>query len=568
MKGLLATSAVAALAVSCWAQPYTIATVAGGGIPPYPGNGDGGPATSAYLNQPRGVAVDSSGNVFVAGSSVRKISPSGTISTAANYPASAVAVDAQGNLYLAVNSQAAVIKVATNGNVTTLVTLPSGSYAGPNGVAVDNSGHVYYSWRGPNGDVVSKVDSSGTVTLVAGGAAYSASLGDGGSATHAYLSDPRGLALDSSGNLYIADFGNNRVRVVNSAGSISTLAGNGSNAHSGDGASATQAGIYGPYDIAVDSSSNVFVAEWMGNTVRVVHSDGTITTFAGTGSFGSSGEGGLATSATLGNPYGVGVGPGGRVFVSTEDGLVRVLAPPIPAPAINANGVVPVFSTVTTIQPGEWVSIYGSNLAIGTYYWQGDFPQTLGGTSVTINGKPAYLWFVGPQQINLQAPDDTQTGPVSVVVTTASGTATSSVTLAPFAPSFKTVDGRHVGGIIHRANGAYDYLGPSGNSFGYPSVAAKAGDIIEIYGFGFGPTNPPVPSGQIFNGAASTVNPVTITINNIAVPASAVLFSGLSGAGVYQFDVTVPAGLGTGDVPLQATVSGVSTPTGVVISLQ
>jgi uncharacterized protein (TIGR03437 family) len=121
-----------------------------------------------------------------------------------------------------------------------------------------------------------------------------------------------------------------------------------------------------------------------------------------------------------------------------------------------------------------------------------------------------------------------------------------------------------VAGIIVRPDG-YDLLGPTGTSLGYPTVAAKAGDIVELFGTGFGPTNPPVPAGQSFSGAAPTTNPVTIRINNVSVTPS---FAGISGAGLYQFNLIIPSGLGTGDVSLQASVGGVQTPVGAVISLQ
>ena len=234
-------------------------------------------------------------------------------------------------------------------------------------------------------------------------------------------------------------------------------------------------------------------------------------------------------------------------------------------PSISPNGVVPISSTSSIIQSGEWASIYGSNLAGGTAYWAGDFPTSLGGTSVTIDGKAAYLSFVSPGQIDIQVPDDTVTGTVPVVVTTAVGSGTSSVTLAPFGPSFFLLDGIHVAGIIPRSDGAYDILGPTGTSLGYPTVAAKAGDVVELYGTGFGPTNPGVSAGQVFSGAAPTTNPVTLSINNVTVSPS---FAGLSGAGLYQLNLTIPPGLGTGDVSLQASVGGVLTPTGIVISLQ
>jgi uncharacterized protein (TIGR03437 family) len=245
----------------------------------------------------------------------------------------------------------------------------------------------------------------------------------------------------------------------------------------------------------------------------------------------------------------------------------------IPAPTVTTGGVVPVFSTVSTVQPGEWTSIYGANLAIGTTTWiPGSFPTSLGGTSVTIDGKSAFLWYVSPTQINLQVPADSNTGSVPVVVKTAAGAVvTSTVILAPFAPSFSLLDSKHVAGIILRSNGSgaygggtYDIIGPTGSPLGYATVAAKAGDTVELFGVGFGPTNPPVPVGAIFSGAAATTNPVTLSINNVSV---APFFAGESSAGLYQLNVTIPPGLGTGDVPLQGFVGGSQTPA-VVISLQ
>jgi uncharacterized protein (TIGR03437 family) len=243
-----------------------------------------------------------------------------------------------------------------------------------------------------------------------------------------------------------------------------------------------------------------------------------------------------------------------------------------PPPSITSGGIVPVYSTVKTIQPGEWVSIYGANLAGSSAIWSGNFPKSLGDASVTINGNAAYLWSVNATQINLQAPDDTATGSVPVVVTTANGTVTSTVTLARFAPSFSLLDSKHVSGIILRTDGsgsqgggAYDIIGPTGNSLGYPTVAAKAGDTVELFAVGLGPTSPAVPAGQVFSGAAPTTSPITLLIDNVSVTPT---FAGLSSAGLYQINLTVPAVLGTGDVSLVATVSGVQTPPNVVISLQ
>ena len=241
-------------------------------------------------------------------------------------------------------------------------------------------------------------------------------------------------------------------------------------------------------------------------------------------------------------------------------------------PAILSGGIVPLYSTSNTIQPGEWISIFGSNFASGNFTWTGNFPTSLGDVSVTIDNKPAYLWYVSPGQINVQAPDDGATGSVPVVVNGPNGTVSSTVTLGSVAPSFNLLDGKHVAAIILRPDGSgaygggtYDIVGPPGSSLGYATVAAKAGDTVELFGVGFGATTPPVDAGQTFSGAAATKNPVSVLINHVSViPA----FSGLSGAGLYQINLVIPSGLGVGDVPLVASVGGAETPSNVVISLQ
>ena len=268
-------------------------------------------------------------------------------------------------------------------------------------------------------------------------------------------------------------------------------------------------------------------------------------------------------------------------FVAANE-LGRTLRPGEAARAIPANqtqvpviapgGVVPLDGTVNTIQPGEWISIYGSNLAPETATWNGDFPTSLGGVSVQIDGKPAYLMYVSPGQIDLQAPDDTARGTVSVVVTTAAGSGNSSVTLADVSPSFSVLQNLHVAGIIVRSDhsgafggGTYDILGPTGNSFGYPTVAAQAGDRVELFAVGFGPTDPTVAAGQAFTGKARITSPLSLYINNIQVRPS---FVGLSSAGLYQINLVVPGDLGVGDVSIEAIVGGMKTQSGVLFSLQ
>ncbi len=235
------------------------------------------------------------------------------------------------------------------------------------------------------------------------------------------------------------------------------------------------------------------------------------------------------------------------------------------APTINANGVVPLYSKSTTIQPGSWVSIYGTNFAGSTSLWAGDFPTSLGNVTVTINNKPAYLWFVSPTQINLQAPDDTATGTVPVVVTNANGRAMTTVVLSRYSPSFSMFNGKYAAAIVPTAplpgnsGSGYDLIGPS-KAFSFTSRPVRAGETLVLYGVGFGPTDPAVTAGKLFSGAARSVDVPLVTIGN--VPAE-VTFAGIIQAGLFQINVVVP-NVGSGDQPVQVSVGGVTTPPNTV----
>jgi uncharacterized protein (TIGR03437 family) len=294
---------------------------------------------------------------------------------------------------------------------------------------------------------------------------------------------------------------------------------------------------------------------------------GSATITGGTGNYAGYTSSTLAGSGTV-----TGSVLSGGTFSFSVSGTLNTTGPP--PPAISA--VTPNDSTSTSVQPGSWVSIYGNNLIAGTtpQVWNGDYPTTLGGTSVTIDTKPAYLSYAGSTQINLQAPDDTARGQVNVVVTTANGSSSAAVTLADQSPAFSLLgDGKHVAAIILRldgsgayGSGSYDILGPTGTSLGYKTVAAKAGDVVELYGIGFGPTNPAVPSGQAYTGPPGVAtDSITITINGTPVTPS---FAGVVSPGLFQFNLTLPGGLGSGDQPLLASVNGMSTQNGVAFALQ
>jgi hypothetical protein len=312
-----------------------IATVAGNGTAGYSGEG---PATTVQLNYPEGVAVDAAGNLYIADTNnnrIRKVS-NGAMTTVAgngtagysgdgqatsaqlNYPGG-VAVDAAGNLYVADTNNNRIREVSS-GVITTVAgggaSFGDGGPAtgaqlfNPYGVAVDAAGNLYIADSGNSR--IRKV-SNGIVTTVAGNGTQGFS-GDNGAATSAQLSNPYGVAVDSAGNLYVADSGNSRIRKVTN-GTIATVAGNGTQGFSGDNGVATSAQLNNPFGVAVDSIGNLYIADSGNSRIRMV-SNGVITTVAGNGAYGYSGDGGLATSAQLGGPDGVAVDSAGDLYIA------------------------------------------------------------------------------------------------------------------------------------------------------------------------------------------------------------------------------------------------------------
>ncbi len=343
--------AIFASAIPGHAAPDVIATVAGDGAAAY--SGDNGPATSASLNYPSGVAVDSYGNIYIAdyyNSRVRKVTPGGTITTVAGTGTfgfsgdsgdatlaslslpSGVAVDSIGNIYIADSFNFRIRKVdAATGVITTVAgkgTAGFPAYSGENGlatnatlsrthgVAVDSVGNIYLSDYDHHS--VRKVTAgTGIITTVAGTgvAGYS---GDSVLATSAMLNYPYGVAVDSSGNIYIADTTNLRIRMVDAiTGFITTVAGTGVAGYSGDNGPATSATLKTSWGVAVDSSGNIYIADCDNRSIRKVDKlSGNITTVAGTGVAGFSGDGGDATLAMLKYPYGVGVDSTGNIYIA------------------------------------------------------------------------------------------------------------------------------------------------------------------------------------------------------------------------------------------------------------
>jgi len=554
------------------------------------------------------------------GGTVFKIALGGTLTTVhsfsypvdyiydLSYAAGGVIQGTDGNFYgttysggTSVGGYGTVFQVTPEGTVATLCNFPDGVASGgasPEGGLVQaNDGNFY----GTTSGTVFKCTPGGTLMAVA-----LSNFGTAGRLIQATDGNLYGLTADGGVN------GDGSVFRINPASSMTTIY----SFTSGEGGSTGPALVQASDGNLYGVTQSTFFKITLGGTLTTLHTfvsktDGglpnaglvqaTDGNFYGTTSNGVKGPTGVSTifkitpAGVLMTLYSVSYPNGtisnaglmqasdGKLYgtgTTSSDGVnyvgivfsLTLPAAPLPAPSILSGGIVPVFSTSTTIQPGEWVSIYGANLASTTATWTGNFPTSLGNTTVTIDGKAAYLWFVSAGQINLQAPDDMATGTVPVVVTTPSGSATSTVTLAPFAPSFSLLDAKHVTGIIPRSDGSgaygggtYDIIGPTGISLGYPTVAAKSGEVVELFGVGFGPTSPVVLAGKIFSGAAATTSAVGLLINHVSV---APFFAGLSSAGLYQINFTVPGGLGTGDVPLVATVGGMQTQADVAISLQ
>ena len=321
----------------------TITTVAGarGGF-----GGDGGPAVQAQLTRPTGVAVDGAGNLYITdtwNNRIRKVDSTGTITTVAGTGPrgfggdgglavqaqldrpTGVAVDSSGNLYVADSGNYRIRKIDSTGMITTVAGTGEYGFGGdggpavqaqfarPAGVTVDSSGNLYIADR--NNHRIRKVDSTGMITTVAG-TGQSGFGGDGGPAVQAQFARPTGVAVDSSGNLYIADRNNHRIRKVDSTGMITTVAGTGQSGFSGDGGPAVQAQLRFPAGVEVDSSGNLYIADRNNHRIRKVDSAGMITTVAGTGEYGFGGDGGPAIQAQLRVPAGVAVDSAGNLYIA------------------------------------------------------------------------------------------------------------------------------------------------------------------------------------------------------------------------------------------------------------
>ncbi len=397
MKHIFITLFILTTALCSKAQIIT--TIAGNGTQSF--SGDGGTATSAELNKPSGTAVDAAGNVYIVdywNHRIRKINTSGVITTIAGtgtggfsgdggpavsanlwYPYG-ITIDKSGNIYIADQWNNRIREINTSGIINTIagsgaIGFGAGSYSGdggaatsatlyrPLGIAVDTFGNVFVA---DHSNRVRKINTSGLINTIAGNGTPSFS-GDGGPAVSASINDPYGLAIDLNGNIYIADVGNDRIREVSTAGIITTIAGTGVAGYSGDGGSATSAQINPYLSVTVDGCSNIYIADYNSYSIRIINTSGIIETFAGNGSVGYSGDGGPATSATLSGPGGISHDATGNIYFTDLQRVRKVNLTPTTVSIPGINLCAGSNTTLTDATPGgTWLSSNPSVATIGS----------------------------------------------------------------------------------------------------------------------------------------------------------------------------------------------------------
>jgi sugar lactone lactonase YvrE len=415
---------------------------------------DNVPGPSSQLVLPEGLAVDGTGTYIAdrGEARIRKTISGGNITSPPGGMAigpAGVTVDGSGNMYIADASGNVVIKVS-NGVPTTIAGVGTPGAGGdnglatnaqlnqPNGVAVDTAGNVYIADT-LNHKIRKITVATGIITTIAGNNSPGFG-GDNGPAIGAILNQPYGLVLDVNGNIYIADTGNNRIRKITAATAfITTLAGNGAQSSSGDGGAATSAAIASPHGVGLDSLLNLYIPDFTGR-VRKVSVSGVITTIAGTGVQGYSGDNGPATNAQLNQPWGIAVDGSGNVFVSDiGNQCVRVLTQSAPPSQLSI--------TTTSLPPGTTGIPYAQALSAtgGTppYIWSvaiGSLPSGLTlSPSGSISGTPTGT----SAQFTVQVTDSSSlTAQATLVIVINPGNANGlSITSPPTLPSAAVING-------------------------------------------------------------------------------------------------------------------------------
>jgi uncharacterized protein (TIGR03437 family) len=569
----------------------TIQTIAGNGAQNY--SGDAGPAIQAALNVPVDVSVDRSGNIFIADQfnhRIRKISPGGKISTVAgtgiagfsgdNGPAvgaqintpTGVFADNSGNLYIADVGNQRIRKVNAQGIITTIAGNGNKGYGGDGGPAIDAS--FYNAVRvavDPSGNVlvadqsnhrIRRITPGGIISTFAGNGvgtpATGAFSGDGGLAIDASLNNPTALAIDASGVVYIADQFNQRIRKVALNGTITTIAGTGASGYGGDGGSAASALLNYPGGITVDAAGNLYFNDDLNYRTREISAGGTITTVAGSGMQGFSGDGGPATSAALSGNFGVALDLLGNLYIAdSSNNRIREVYTAVPgvAPATSAAAFTNAASFVSGGSPGGLATLFGAHL---TRNLSGilqsssvPLPASLAGTTVKVGGITAPIFNVvninGSEQISFQVPVDVSPGSaVPVVLNNGFDSVTIQVDLTATQPGIFVVNGQAA--ALHLNYTLVTAASP-----------AAPGETIILFCTGLGTVDPVVATG-------SAASPTVISYSNAKFTATIagldapVAFSGLAPGFVAldQVNLMVPSGAPSGSQDLVLSGGGIS----------
>jgi len=458
--GYLASAPVSASYSITSLPASVISTVTGDGRPGF--RGFGGPAINANLGLPEAIAFDSGGDFYIADpansvvwmvaaatGNISVVAGTGTygdggdggqaIATSLSNP-NGVAVDKAGNLYIADTDNNRIRMVAAATGVITTVAGPGLPYAlgdggpatsafvVPEGIAVDGSGNLYIA-DGSNNRVRMIAAKTGIISTVAGGGT-AGNLGDGGLATAASLSYPDDVKLDSAGNLYISDFYNARIRKVDaSTGLISTVAGNGYFGNSGDGGPAISAEVDVTEGVVVDGAGNIYLSNWPDTIRKVDATTGVVTTIAGDGYFSYGGDGGAATMAELNSPQGLALDKAGSLYIADANNhVVRRVSFAGPAAA-------PVFSLVAGTYTGpQTVTITDSTPGAAIYY---TLDKTTPTTASSVYSSPITVSATETLQAIAVATGYAQSAETSAAytITSAIGSATATVTATPSATS-------------------------------------------------------------------------------------------------------------------------------------
>jgi len=411
---------------------------------------------------------------------------------------------------------------------------------------------------------------SGDITTFAGnnttGAGYN---GDGGPAPAALLNNPTAVILDPYGNLLITDTGNGAIRKVTPAGIISTLVGNGSGnaGYGGDGGLATGPDVLlnNPKGIALDPNGNLYIADTVNSVIRMVTADGYITTIAGNEGKGPgyAGDGGPATSAQLYEPTGVAYYNGKIYIADSGNNVIRLLTPVAQTPSINKGGVVNDADYSAAVAPGGIAAVFGDfDLTVPAGSTTVPLATSLANLSLDFGSTAAPLYYASGGQVNVQVPWDVSTSAPASLTATYNGATSSaqSVTIQQFAPAIFTTNAQ--------GTGAGAILDSNYNLISSLNPATAGTTVILIYCTGLGPvTNQPATGSPALSNPLSQSTTPTVMIGG--VPAD-VLFSGLAPGyvGLYQVNVQVPSGISSGSaVPLTISVGG-ETSNQVTINVQ